>query len=324
VPQQPVRKQRHSSDRPNIVSMPTPKDGWESALGRFLSECRRRNLSTATLENYEWWLGGPRLTEFRREQNIQRPGDFTAAHLKAFEMELVDGDLKPSSIDSAHRHIKNFIGYCLREGDGGDEAVLRIAGPKLGKAEPETFTAGEEKALKAALKDRPRDLMLVELMLATGLRLREVANLSIDDVMESPQGAYLRVRQGKGKKDRAVPLDTPKDRLSSRLRRYVEKDRPRVTTERTLFLSTRKGATSDVEPLTADAIQTLMKRLSEETGIHVNPHKFRHTFATRALSAGVDVMALQKALGHTTLAMVSRYVHYQKDDLLDAWRQRRD
>jgi integrase/recombinase XerC len=67
-----------------------------------------------------------------------------------------------------------------------------------------------------------------------------------------------------------------------------------------------------------------MKRLTADTGVHVNPHKFRHTFATRALGAGVDVMALQRALGHTTLAMVSRYVHYQKDDLLDAWRQRRD
>ncbi|HCG00114.1 MAG TPA: hypothetical protein DEV93_06170 [Chloroflexi bacterium] len=51
---------------------------------------------------------------------------------------------------------------------------------------------------------------------------------------------------------------------------------------------------------------------------------FATPFATRALSAGVDVMALQKALGHTTLAMVSRYVHYQRDDLLEAWRQRRD
>ena len=141
--------------------------------------------------------------------------------------------------------------------------------------------------------------------------------------MDSPQGAYLRVRQGKGKKDRAVPLDTPKDRLSSRLRRYVEKDRRKGGVERALFLSERSSG-GQPTPLTPDAIQTLFKRLTRETEIHINAHKFRHTFATRALSAGVDVMALQKALGHTTLAMVSRYVHYQKDDLLDAWRQRRD
>ena len=68
----------------------------------------------------------------------------------------------------------------------------------------------------------------------------------------------------------------------------------------------------------------MLSRLGEQTGIHVHPHKFRHTFATRALSAGVGVMALQRALGHTTLAMVSRYVHYQRDDLLEASRRRRD
>jgi site-specific recombinase XerD len=303
--------------------MPTRKDNWDSALQRFLSDCRRRNLSAATLENYAWWLGGPRLTTYRQQNGIVRPGDLTAAHLKDFESELLDAGLKPSSIDSFHRHAKNFIGYCLREGDGGDEALLRVQGPRLENHEPEAFTAPEEKALRAALTDRPRDLMLVELMLATGLRLREVAGLTLDDIMDSPQGAYLRVRQGKGKKDRAVPLDTPKDRLSARLRRYIDKDRPKAGAERALFLSERPSG-GELTPLSPHAIQTLFKRLSKDTGVHVNPHKFRHTFATRALSAGVDVMALQKALGHTTLAMVSRYVHYQRDDLLDAWRQRRD
>jgi integrase len=68
----------------------------------------------------------------------------------------------------------------------------------------------------------------------------------------------------------------------------------------------------------------LFKRISRESGVHVNPHQLRHTFAIRALSAGVDVMALQKALGHTTLAMVSRHVHYQRDDLLAAWQAGRD
>jgi integrase/recombinase XerD len=67
-----------------------------------------------------------------------------------------------------------------------------------------------------------------------------------------------------------------------------------------------------------------MKRLTEATGIHAHPHKFRHTFATRALRAGVDSLVLQRALGHTTLAMVNRYMHYQLTDMLDAWRARRD
>jgi hypothetical protein len=56
----------------------------------------------------------------------------------------------------------------------------------------------------------------------------------------------------------------------------------------------------------------MVRRLGKASGMHAHPHKFRHTFATRSLAAGVDVMALQRVLGHTTLTMVARYVHYQK------------
>ena len=68
----------------------------------------------------------------------------------------------------------------------------------------------------------------------------------------------------------------------------------------------------------------LLRRIGQETGIHVHAHKFRHTFATRALAAGVDSLVLQRALGHSTLATVNRYVHFQARDLLDAWRARND
>jgi site-specific recombinase XerD len=60
--------------------------------------------------------------------------------------------------------------------------------------------------------------MIVELMLRTGLRLDELLGLVVDDVVEGPDGAYLRVRQGKGRKDRVVPVDSPKAKLSSKLR----------------------------------------------------------------------------------------------------------
>lgn len=249
--------------------------------------------------------------------------DLTAERLKAFETELLDAGLAARSVMGYHRVLKTFAAYCAREGYVVDDRVLQVDGPKQEQREPEVFSQADERTLLEAA-ETDRDHLLIEFMLATGLRLREVAAATVDDVVESPSGAYLRVRQGKGRKDRIVPLDTSRRRLSRKLLRYVERSRPRDSDIRALFLSTRGGRHGTGAPLTARGIQIVLYRLGQATGLHVHPHKFRHTFATRALSAGVDVMALQRALGHTTLAMVSRYVHYQKDDLLEAWRLRRD
>jgi site-specific recombinase XerD len=324
MPQPPARKQRRTGDRQAAVPKPAPKDEWDEVLSAFLSDCRRRNLSTSTLENYSWWLGGKRLTAYRQEHKIRAVGDLTAEHLKSFEYELVQAGLTPSTVDSLHRHLKNFIGWSLREGWSGDDRALAVSGPRLEQREPTTLSRESEAMVRQALKGLPRDLALFELMLATGIRLREAANLTVDDLIDSPNGPLIRVRQGKGRKDRVVPIDTPKDRVSVRLRRYIDKERPVSSVTRAMFLSERATAGGEPDGLTADAIKTLFKRISRDSGVHVNPHMLRHTFATRSLAAGVDVMALQKALGHTTLAMVSRYVHYQHDDLLAAWNSRRD
>ena len=80
-----------------------------------------------------------------------------------------------------HRTLKNFPPSCLRGRLGGSARVLELKGPKLEQKEPETFTPAEEKRLLSALQDRPRALMLTELMLRTGLRLQEVANLTVDE-----------------------------------------------------------------------------------------------------------------------------------------------
>ncbi len=320
--QAPVQRRK---PRPTTPHEPPEDAGttWETAVSRFLADCRRRNLAPATTDTYASILSNARTEQFRADYGILTAADLTADNLKAFETDLLDAGLSARSVTGYHRVLKTFASFCIQEGYATDDTVLRVVGPKLEQFEPETFTPVEEKQLLAAA-DNERDRLLVAFMLATGLRLQEVAHVTIDDIVESPIGAYVRIRQGKGRKDRIVPLDTARNRLSQKLLRYAQQSRPKGSDERALFLSFRSGPDGSVKPLTARGIQIVLYRLGQLTGIHVYPHKFRHTFATRALSAGVDVMALQKALGHTTLAMVSRYVHYQKDDLLEAWRRRRD
>lgn len=268
---------------------------WEAAVTAFIADGKRRNLAPATVDTYQSMLTNARTTQFRADHQVERPADLTADRLKAFEGELLQAGLSARSVIGYHRVVKTFAAFCLREGYGGSEAVLHVEGPKQEQKEPQAFTPEEEKRLLEAAESE-RDRLLIEFMLRTGLRLQEVARVTVDDIVVSPDGAYVRVRQGKGKKDRIVPLDTGKTKLSAKLLRYSLKSRRKDSEERALFLSTRGGQGGTGGPLTTRGIQIVLYRLGQKTGIHVHPHKFRHTFATRALSAGVDVMALQRAL----------------------------
>ena len=67
-------------------------------------------------------------------------------------------------------------------------------------------------------------------------------------------------------------------------------------------------------------MKTVLRRIGEDAGVHCHAHKFRDTFASRAITNGVDPITLQRVLGHTTLQMVSRYVQYSATDLVRAWR----
>jgi len=318
MPQAPVRRRRERPPAP--ARQGRGGISWEAAVAAFIADGKRRNLAPATVETYQAILTNQRTSQFRLDHQVERAADLTPDVLKAFEGELLEAGLTPRSVIGYHRVLKTFAAFCIREGFGGSEAVLQVKAPKQEQKEPQAFTPAEEKRLLEAAESE-RDRLLVEFMLRTGLRLQEIASVTIDDIVESPEGAYVRV---KGKKDRIVPLDTGKTKLSTKLLRYAARSRDKDSEQRALFLSTRGGNAGTGGPLTLRGIQIVLTRLGHATGIHVHPHKFRHTFATRALSAGVDVMALQRALGHTTLAMVSRYVHYQRDDLLEAWRRRRD
>jgi site-specific recombinase XerD len=320
----PRRKASDWKKAPESSAVSGVASEWDAAVASFLRDARARNCSPASLDNYRQYLIGPRARQFLADYSVQTPADVTPAKLRSGQADLLDAGLSPGTVATFHRIMRNFLGFCHRDGWSIIPKTLETVPPRQPLVEPETFTDGEISALLLAAATA-RDRFLIQFMLKTGLRLQEVAAVTLDDLISGPEGHYLRVRQGKGRKDRIVPLDTGKDRFSRRVDTYIKNVRPKNAKDRHLFLSTRMDPlTHEYPALTFHSIKVICKRLAEKTGIHTHAHKFRHTFATKALAAGVDSLVLQRALGHTTLAMVNRYVHFQSGDLIRAWMTRSD
>lgn len=327
MPQAPMRPHRRRGDYAEVdaaVAAGTAPPNWREAVEAFLRDARSRNCSPATIGNYRTYLLGPRAQQFLLDHGVGSVADVTAAKLRDVQAELLEAGLSVGTAATFHRIVRNFLGFCRRERWGVGAEVLEVAPPRQTAVEPETFTTTEvERIIEAARTGRDR--VLVEFMLQTGLRLSELASVTVDDIVTGTAGSYVRVRNGEGQQTRIVPLDTGNSRFSATLQRYMRRDRPADAKDRHLFLTTRRDrVTGDFGPLEAQGIKMLLRRVGQTTGIRVHAYRFRHTFAARALAAGVDSLVLQRALGHSTPAMVNRYTHFQAGDVLEAWRARTD
>jgi integrase/recombinase XerC len=321
-----VRPQRRGTGA--RLNLPTRGVTWDEAVRDFLNEKRAENCSPATVDKiYAWVLLG-RAKEFVAEEGFTSIDQVDAEAFRRFQQALMGTGLAIRSVHIHYRTMKTFLRYCLDRGLLQDAHVATVKGPKLPEEHPVGFTAEEERLLvRAAYQLSGRDGVMLDLMLRTGLRLSEVCNLTVDDIWDDKEVTvpFLRVRQGKGRKDRIVPLDSPRYALSKRLREYTAKERQKDTRLRWLFLSHRKQGTGHYAQMTPLAVYKLFRRLGDLTGIpKLHPHRCRHHFATRSLAAGVNPDALRRALGHTTMAMTQRYLSSTETDLLEEWTHRRD
>lgn len=307
MPQAPIRRR----ERPVATAVTSPL--WDLLAERWLNANRARNLAPNTMSTYTQAVLGPRIRTFREDHGIAKPSDLTAEKFRTYHMELRAAGMKPSTLACYHTAIKTFMKFCKEEGLDFDPGALQVKAPEMDRTMPDIYTPAEIKILMAAAG--PRDRVIVEVLHRTGLRLNELTNLTVDDVVTAPEGSYLIVRLGKMRKPRLVPLDTPGHKMSKVLTRYIATVRPKSSSN-ALFLTRSKT------PLSREAIKHLLYRLGEQVGVHCHAHKFRRTFCSEAVHDRVDPHALQRVMGHTTLGMVSRYVNLDPAALCDAWAKR--
>ena len=215
-----------------------------------------------------------------------------------------DGGLSPVTVENYVRALRAFFNWLHREGYTQEPVLARLKPPKFPTKLVEPLDDVEIVAIFSAMdanvSSGARDVCLVTLLLDTGIRCNEATTLKVKDVhMEE---GYLKV-MGKGQKERIVPFGNAAQKS---LLKYLFQFRaePAHGGIEGFFL------TLEGQPLSNNALQLVMKRLGEKSGIkRLHAHLLRHTFALNYLVNGGDLFTLQQILGHTTLEMVRPYVN---------------
>ena len=270
--------------RLQVVSPPISSE-LDRSIGDYLASCAARGLNIKTLDSYEATL-----------RRVMLP--FLAA----------EGITSPTQLDQRGMDLA----WARKEGEVTSTAKPQL--PSLPKREMVTLTRDQIRAMEDAAGPE-RDRLIIRMLADTGLRLGELLGLTPDDLIEEGRNRFVKVR-GKGDKERMVPLAPS---LYSRLRRYAERGRPQTDATDHIFTTIRRSRRSgEYEALQQRAVEDLTSIVAAKAGVTdrpVNPHAFRHAFATWALRRGMNPLQLKEILGHENLDMISRvYSHLNHTD----------
>jgi integrase/recombinase XerC len=212
-----------------------------------------------------------------------------------------------------------WTAYCRQAGFRDDDPGAQLASPAPRRTLPHTVTVAQAQRLLAPVLPPPtaaddaalavelRDVAILEMLYATGVRVAELCGLDLAAVDSSRR--LVRVI-GKGDKERAVPYGVPAEEA---LHRWTDRGRRVLANDRSgsaLFLGRRGGR------IDARAVRSLVHQRGERAGLAgLGPHGLRHSAATHLLEGGADLRWVQELLGHATLATTQIYTHVSAERL---------
>lgn len=253
---------------------------------RFIDDLRLRNKSPRTIETYVL-----RVVQFARHFG-KSPELLGPEALRAYQQHLLTRQVSWSMFNQSVCALRFLYQVTL----GRPEAIRHLPFAKRPRQLPTVLSPEEVvRLLEAALPGRDRTLL--ELAYGCGLRLKELVGLKVADIDSARM--VLRIREGKGQKERLVPLSP---RLLGILRGYWREYRPAPW----LFGGVKPG-----RALTGGAVQRMCRRTAKRAGLtkRIHPHTLRHSFATHLLEAGVDLLSVQALLGHSHFNTTAKYLH---------------
>jgi site-specific recombinase XerD len=251
---------------------------------------KRKNYSIHTLKSYLNILD-----HFLRWIPVPL-SEVTSREVGLYVDHLLQNRRTPKTITCHLQTIRLFFDYLIQEEEiSMTNPVIRIS-IRLPKPLPRHLKDEQVKRLLAVISDL-RDRAMFMLMLRCGLRVQEVADLTVDAV--DYQRRQIFVSKGKGRKDRIVYMS---EDARSALWAYLAK---RSSQGKRLFL-VQKGPMKD-QPLSVRGIQKRMESYARKSKLNVSCHRLRHTMATQLLNADADLVTIQDLLGHDQITTTQRY-----------------
>jgi len=253
---------------------------------------KRRNYSPHTVKNYLHrlqlflvWITVP--VELVSSEEVKSYIDY-----------MLEKQLAAQTINGHLIVIRRFYHYLQQEeGIVLDNPAIKGMALRLSKPLPRHLRDDDVDIFFEAVT-KARDRAIFMLMLRCGLRVEEVANLSLEAI--DYRRSQIMVRSGKGAKDRVVYIS---DDAGNALAAYLQERI--VTKEQKVFL-VEKGLCKG-KPISVRGIQIRIEYYSRQSGIAVSCHQLRHTMATQLLNADADLVTIQELLGHTRIKTTMRY-----------------
>lgn len=279
-----------------------------------------RDLAPHTVTAYLGDIGG--LLDHAARLGLDGPDELDLRTLRSWLARQQASGLSRTTLARRATAARVFTGWLARTGRVPSDVGSALGSPKPHRTLPDVLRVDEARELIARAAELAddgspvgtRDVAMLELLYATGMRVGELCALDVDDVDRDRN--VVRVF-GKGRKERTVPFGHP---AAAALDRWVAAARPQLARPGSgpaLFLGARGGR---IDPR---AVRTLVhRRLADVPGApDLGPHGLRHTAATHLLEGGADLRSVQELLGHASLATTQRYTHVTTDRLRRAYQQ---
>jgi site-specific recombinase XerD len=264
----------------------------------FVEHLKGKKRTTSTVLAYGKDI--EQLVEFLTDQKKANVHEVTAEDIRNFLLKLEKTGYTKKSLSRKLNSTKTFFRFLKIQEYITDDPASMVEHPKFETKPPRILSPMEYRALRDAARDDVRLAAIIEVLLQTGIRIGELANLKVDDVFsgqESKEG-HLYIAPQENRPERTVPLNKSAE---AALKRYMAV-RPK-TPNNALFV-TKNG-----KPLLVRNIRTAIDRYYRKAGIAgAKVNDLRHTWVAHHLSRGTSLLLISKVAGHKRLSTTERYL----------------